>query len=646
MLKDNGLWWYQEFQFEAGLIDRLVREGFESNQYVDYALNFAKPKAQGTFRKDFESAQTLELRSNGYMEIFVDEVFLAAAEGSYAVELQNNRSEVQVIVKNRNSDSVALSEVSCSPDDPWFVLEVAGNLSRAQKRRGGTRAPHLVDEPITTTTMERVLPGLFRLEFPALGRPVLYCEARPEIVVGESKEEALSDLSTTETVVEVIALQPGVWTTKNRVASLYLRVVGESPAQIDFEEHRRCGELHGAFASSDNVLNRIWQISANTLALTRQGLLMDGIKRDRMPWAGDHALVVHTNAYTYFDAEIMADSLTSLGQPEVGFVNGIADYSLWWVIASNQYRRYFGEDEHVIRTGPMVNRMLLGLQKYVSSDGIFRPVADPSSFPPAGPTATFLDWGVEVDQGVDLTALQILYCWALEAGAEFLSQSDPDSAQTWSAKAILLRDIILKSAWNRDTNEWIDQLNHGQGLSFHANILGQLSGLNPMNISFIQADNAGSSTPFMEFFRLLALGEAKHRYEAVQELRTRWGVFVENGSATAWEDFGGSGESDYEMYGRPFGKSLSHGWGSGPAALLPILIFGAKPLSAGWETFTVEVDLVDLEWASATVPTPLGLINMWADTQHLKVSVEGVNVLQIGGQSWRGPGEFSFPRAS
>jgi hypothetical protein len=67
------------------------------------------------------------------------------------------------------------------------------------------------------------------------------------------------------------------------------------------------------------------------------------------------------------------------------------------------------------------------------------------------------------------------------------------------------------------------------------------------------------------------------------------------------------------MYGRPFGKSLCHAWSSGPAALLPQLVLGVRPLTDGWATFEVAPQRGDLEWASATVPTPHGVISVRAD---------------------------------
>ncbi|MCQ6513043.1 hypothetical protein NPN18_25070, partial [Vibrio parahaemolyticus] len=62
-----------------------------------------------------------------------------------------------------------------------------------------------------------------------------------------------------------------------------------------------------------------------------------------MPWIGDHALGILTNAFAFADADIIRDTLTALGRPRHGYINGIADYSLWWVISHGLYQRYFDD---------------------------------------------------------------------------------------------------------------------------------------------------------------------------------------------------------------------------------------------------------------------------------------------------------------
>ena len=77
----------------------------------------------------------------------------------------------------------------------------------------------------------------------------------------------------------------------------------------------------------------------------------------------------------------------------------------------------------------------------------------------------------------------------------------------------------------------------------------------------------------------------------------------------AWND-SSAGNGIYSFYGRPCGLSLCHAWSSGPAALLPILLFGCEPLSDGWRTIRCVPSPLLAEEDAATIPTPLGEIRL------------------------------------
>ena len=86
--------------------------------------------------------------------------------------------------------------------------------------------------------------------------------------------------------------------------------------------------------------------SAYTLRLCMHDFILDGIKRDRLPWAGDLAVSLVANAYSFADGSIVARSLSVLGRAgiEKADINGIVDYSLWWVVCHDLYQLYFGRN--------------------------------------------------------------------------------------------------------------------------------------------------------------------------------------------------------------------------------------------------------------------------------------------------------------
>ena len=175
-------------------------------------------------------------------------------------------------------------------------------------------------------------------------------------------------------------------------------------------------------------------MSAYTLRLCMQRLMIDGIKRDRMPWAGDQALSTLANAYAFGDEVIARDTSLASGRPRHGYVNGISDYSLWWVINNGFLQRYFGGTKQATRRrAAEVHRFLVDLARHVGDDGVFRPGVEADSFENAGWGSVFLDWGVDPEPGRDLTALQMLWLWALRTAVDLLSQSGARVLMTGAA---------------------------------------------------------------------------------------------------------------------------------------------------------------------------------------------------------------------
>ncbi len=647
-------WWYAPDQYELGVLHRLVREGFAANRFVDYAMNFGATEPVTTFARDLDADETdVELAASGSATVEVDGVRVEArgGAGEFHVSLPVGAARIEVVVHAPEGVPAALAEIG---DAHAWHLRTADGLVPAEPRPGtAATAPHDAGEPLVEVPVRRLGPADWEVDPPALGRPLVESAVRPRIGVGETGAEALATGAAavdSETRIDVVEAAPGVWTTSHEVAMRYLHVEpGESPASEDaqirgvrVEARRRRMPRAGAYACSDDVLTRIWATSARTLATCMQSLMIDGIKRDRMPWIGDHALGILANAFAAGDAAIARDSLVALGRPRHGFVNGIADYSLWWLIAVRSYVRHFGDDGFARREAAHVRRFLETMDAFADADGVLRPVAGEDAFGPAGERAVFIDWGVAFDDGRDPTALQVLWYWALRDGAEVLDLAGADDAAGWAARARGIRSTLLDRAWDTGRGAWRTYLDEGPGavesaLAGYPNFLAVLAGLEadaaerPVAAVDGRAEAitaTATGTPFMRAFALLALARLGQRTESVARIRTRWGGMLDAGAATFWEEFGVDDEGGHAaMYGRPFGRSLAHAWASGPAALLPEAVLGIRPLDDGWRVVSVAPELGALEWAAAIVPTPAGDLFVHADRAGVRVKApDGVVV--------------------
>nr|WP_246376828.1 hypothetical protein [Conyzicola lurida] len=430
-----------------------------------------------------------------------------------------------------------------------------------------------------------------------------------------------------------------------------MRVDTAAPDAVGVAAHVRPVARRGAFHCSDHRLNRVWSTSAYTLRLCMQGLVVDGIKRDRMPWAGDQALAVLANAYAFADAPIQRDGLVALGRARDGYVNGIADYSLWWVIAQRDYLEHFGDLEHAAREADHLQAFMEDLAEDVGRDGVFRPRQRAGSFVDAGPGSVFIDWGVTLEEGRDPVALQMLWYRALRSAEHVLAAVGHAGATGWARTADTAAATLHDRGWHARDGVWREYLDDDDdgavGQRGYANLLAVLAGLVPADgARTVAAEIAAGTpgTPFMRSFALLARAELGDADGVVADIADRWGRMLDAGAQTFWEEFD-DGDTPLAMYGRPFGKSLCHGWAAGPAALLPRVVLGVRPLSDGWREFGVSPRLGALDWASAVVPVPGGEIFVTADRDRVRVDVPAGHTLVRGDERTTGPAtvEFSAP---
>ena len=80
-----------------------------------------------------------------------------------------------------------------------------------------------------------------------------------------------------------------------------------------------------------------------------QNYLFDGIKRDRLVWIGDMHPEISVILCTYGYNKCIARSLdlTKNNTPPNEWMNGIATYSIWWIINHYELYMYSGDIEYL-----------------------------------------------------------------------------------------------------------------------------------------------------------------------------------------------------------------------------------------------------------------------------------------------------------
>ena len=242
-----------------------------------------------------------------------------------------------------------------------------------------------------------------------------------------------------------------------------------------------------------------------------------------------------------------------LFQGKVGNVNGIASFSMWWVIAHDLLQRYFAEGDFLKLHYPRIVARMDEMETHCDERG----------FLTKNLGWNFMDWTDDAGGKVrSEVSLQCIYYWALQSAVHLATLSDDaQHAQAWSGRAAKLRANIRRA---------------GMDGTRHARILAIVSGAyegpdaEKLARELAEGDFEPTKTPYMATFEVMALARGGQMKAAWRKFESVWGAMYDAGERTCWEwwDPSKSGDARYLFYRRPFGNALCHQWSSGVVHLL------------------------------------------------------------------------------
>ena len=366
----------------------------------------------------------------------------------------------------------------------------------------------------------------------------------------------------------------------------------------------------GSFESRDKKLKESWRTAARTVHLCMQGLLFDGIKRDRLAWAGDMHPETKASLSLFGDTDTVRRTLDFLKEttPSGAWINGFPSYSLWWIIIQYDLYMYSGNKDYLSKNIDTVLEILARFAKQISQDGTINGLDN------------FLDWSMYDNNSAKEAAFSALATIAYDRGA-YLCRS------LGNEELFAVADTLLqyKKRLMRNTPWSINK----QALSMQV-----LSGQKNIDEAMptLLKDTAKNISVFYGYYVLLALslgGNAKHALDTVKKY---WGAMLDLGATTFFEHFELSElEGDlpplkidtpptdgykniYAEGGahcfRGYRRSLCHGWSAGPLAWISEFLLGVKILEPGCKRVEVKPCLAGLSFFRGTYPTPYGNITV------------------------------------
>ena len=380
----------------------------------------------------------------------------------------------------------------------------------------------------------------------------------------------------------------------------------------------------GTFKCSDQRLNRIWEVGAQTVHLCMQDHLWDGIKRDRLVWLGDmhpETMVVTSlfGAHPIVPASLdKVRNETPLPKSHVDgvnpfggspWMNGISSYSLWWIIIQRDWYRYHGDLIYLQEQREYLTGLLDLVLTRIDDTG--KETLD----------SRFLEWPTSTDPTAIDAGLQALTAIALRAAAELCGVLGEMEAANRAAEAAARAERYM-----RPPSE-----------SKQANALLALAGMADAvdtNERILAKDPDRRVSTFYGYYVLQARALAGDYTGCLDLLRSFWGGMIDLGATTFWEDFNlewtpnATGIEELPVSGRPdihadFGDfcykglrhSLCHGWAAGPTAWLMEHVLGVSPAAPGFSKVAIRPNLGGLTYARGTFPTPHGIITVSHELQ-------------------------------
>ena len=408
---------------------------------------------------------------------------------------------------------------------------------------------------------------------------------------GESKEEALSP----QGAVTLDRLSFETPVAKDSTMALskafrYVNVQFDSSISIDsvsmLYEYANVSE-RGSFKCSDELINKIYDVSKYTLRLNTREFFIDGIKRDRWIWSGDAYQSFLMNYYLFFDKGTVSRTLLALRgkDPVTAHINTIMDYTFYWFLGIYDYYLYTGDKTFIQQFYPRMQSMMQYCLGRRNKDGLMQGL--PGDW-------IFIDWAAGLSKKGEVSFEQMLFARSLKT-MSLCAKIAKDSAGETNYKQLAadVKKKIFTIYWNPQQHALVHSRVDGiptKNVTRYANMFGIFFNYftNKQKEEVKQYVLLNDSipkitTPYMRFYELEALCAMDEQKYVLKEIKDYWGGMLSLGATTFWEEYNPEkkGAEHYAMYGREFGKSLCHAWGASPIYLFGKYYLGVRPLSTG-----------------------------------------------------------------
>jgi len=368
-----------------------------------------------------------------------------------------------------------------------------------------------------------------------------------------------------------------------------------------------------AFHSSDECLNRIWELCRySTKATTFAGIYVDG-DRERIPYEADAYLAQINQYYTDGDVQMARDTFDRLLQHPT-WPTEWAFHMIF--VAHADWQRTGDTNWLAPRYAALIPKLLLhraGPDGLLLSNETQRQHDD------------IVDWPARERDGFVFepvnTVVNAFYLRSLTLMAELAKAlGKAADAAGYLAREQAAQVAFQQKLFDAQRGLYLD----GEGTdhaSQHANLFPLAFGLVPAEyrarVTEFVASGGMECSVYPAQYLLEGLFENGAAARAIALITApgdrSWRHMVESGTTITWEAW----DQKYKP-----NLDWTHAWGAAPANLLPRFVLGAQPLAPGWKQALIEPHPGPLTFAAGTIPTPLGPVLVdWRNEKAFTLSL-------------------------
>lgn len=632
MKQAKWMWEYGEYEMYHNMLLHSRRE----KGGIAFPTKFEAPKPWVDFFTEFTNQEEgfLKLFVNGKGYVQVDNLYMYAPGQEVIIEPGEHHIDVRIMNVHGFVCAYIESDI-CPSGEGWYTYIDHNHLgaNMVPQPVGCVPAYYHVEctpetfpfqyETYLPTEREEVQDGvLFDFGKETFGRVGLKnCKGEFCVYYGESREEALD----TDHTILLERLQGEKEYYLRSRAFRYIFLLGENVKDIEiyYDYEYLPLEQKGSFRCDDEMMNKIWKVSAHTFHLNSREFYLDGIKRDRWIWAGDAYQSYMINPYIHFDKDIIRRTLIAnrgRNWPE-RHINRIVDYSFYWIISVMDYYKLFEDLEFLKFIYPRMKTMIDFCETRMNPEGFIEG---------AQSDWTFVDW-CKMDKEGAVCAEQILMYVAYHAMYEAAGVLGEERVD-FKEKAARLYKKINQYFWDSEKGAFIDSYQSGRrNVTRHANIFAILYDFateeqkNSIIRNVIMNDEIATiTTPYFKFYELDVMAKIGEMQYVTDTINSYWGGMIRLGATSIWEEYDPAQpmEKCYDMYNTKYMKSLCHAWGAGPIYLFGRYYLGVHATSAGYRSYCVEPKLGGLKHIEGIVPVGKGRVYVEAEENYVVVETD------------------------